>query len=328
MDLIFDESKYTFSDLIDSVSDAVVIVNNKGKIVRINGQVEALFYYSPGELLGKSIEVLLPMSLREIHVKYRDLFFSNPVRRPMGTMLSLQAVDKNGGLIPVDVSLSPIMNNGQPYVMAFIRNISPIVDAYEETLTGWSRAMDFRDKETEDHTQRVTQFTIKICRAMNLTETQITHARRGALLHDIGKMAVPDEILRKAGKLNDGEWAIMKKHPEYAYEMLYPIKFLRPALDIPYCHHEKWDGSGYPRGLKGEEIPVAARIFALVDVWDALSSDRPYRKAMESSQVCEYIRAHAGTHFDPHIANIFLNMVCSSSKEEIISQLDEIKIHS
>jgi PAS domain S-box-containing protein/putative nucleotidyltransferase with HDIG domain len=326
LESLFDESKFSFTNLIDSVSDAVIIVNTRGMIIRVNNQVRTLFHYSEEELIGKPVEFLLPLNLRDIHVKYREMFTGHPVKRPMGTFLSLKALDKNKQLIPVDVSLNPITNNGQTYVMVFIRNISEIVDAYEETLTGWSRAMDFRDKETENHTQRVTKLTIKICQKMKLTETQITHARRGALLHDIGKMAIPDEILRKPGKLTDEEWVIMKKHPEYAYEMLYTIKFLRPALDIPYCHHEKWDGTGYPRGLKGEEIPIAARIFAVVDVWDALCSDRPYRKALSTDQVCAYIRSESGTHFDPHIVDVFLDMICDFSNEEVISQLKQIKI--
>jgi PAS domain S-box-containing protein/putative nucleotidyltransferase with HDIG domain len=324
--LKFVEGTLTFADIIDTISDAVIIVDTHGAIIRENLQAEVLFKYSPAELVGKLIEQLVPLNLRGIHTKYRENFINNPKRRPMGTILSLEAVDKYQKLIPVDISLNPLIHDGQIYIMLFIRDMSLIVNAYEETLVGWSRAMDFRDKETENHTQRVTLLTLKMCRALNLTQTQITHARRGALLHDIGKMAVPDEILRKPGKLTDEEWVIMKKHPEYAYEMLYPIEFLRPALDIPYCHHEKWDGTGYPRRLKGEVIPIAARIFAVVDVWDALCSDRPYRKAMSTDQVCAYIRSESGTHFDPKVVDVFLDMICNFSKEEVISQLEQVKM--
>jgi len=178
--------------------------------------------------------------------------------------------------------------------------------AYDTTLEGWSRALDMRDKETEGHTQRVAEMTLLLARALKMGEAEMMHIRRGALLHDIGKMGVPDSILQKPGPLTEEEWEIMRKHPMYAYEMLSPIHFLRPALDIPYCHHEKWDGTGYPRGLKGELIPLSARIFSVVDVWDALRSNRPYRPAWPEDKVREYIRQLAEKDFDPKIVEVFL----------------------
>lgn len=181
--------------------------------------------------------------------------------------------------------------------------------AYDTTIEGWSRAMDLRDKETEGHTQRVTEMTLRIARELGVKEDEIVHIRRGALLHDIGKMGIPDGILLKPGPLTEDEWEIMKRHPVYAYDMLYPIEHLRPAIDLPYCHHEKLDGTGYPRGLKGKEIPLAARIFAVVDVWDALRSDRPYRPAWPKGKVLEHIRSLAGTHFDPKMVEMFLKIV-------------------
>ncbi len=181
--------------------------------------------------------------------------------------------------------------------------------AYDATIEGWSRALDLRDKETEGHTQRVTDMTVKLSRAFGLGDLEIIQIRWGALLHDIGKMGVPDNILLKPGPLTDQEWVIMKKHPIFAYEMLYPIRHLRSALDIPYCHHEKWDGSGYPQGLVGVHIPKAARIFAVVDVWDALSSDRPYRAAWPADKVREYIINSSGTHFDPHVVDVFMQLL-------------------
>jgi putative nucleotidyltransferase with HDIG domain len=184
-----------------------------------------------------------------------------------------------------------------------------LVVAYDATIEGWSSALDLRDKETEGHTQRVTRTTIRLARAMGVGDTQLMHLWRGALLHDIGKMGIPDAILLKPGPLTDEEWEIMRQHPDYARNMLAPIAYLRPALDIPYCHHEKWDGTGYPRGLKGEDIPLAARIFAVVDVWDALSFDRPYRMAWPADKVKQYIREQAGRHFEPQIVSLFLNML-------------------
>ncbi|MFZ1040882.1 MAG: PAS domain S-box protein [Anaerolineales bacterium] len=178
--------------------------------------------------------------------------------------------------------------------------------AYDATIEGWSRAMDLRDKETEGHTERVTEMSMQLGKAMELGEEYLVHLRRGALLHDIGKLGVPDNILLKAEKLTDEEWEIMKKHPQLAYDMLYSVAYLHRALDIPYCHHERWDGTGYPRGLKGEQIPLAARIFAIVDVWDALTSDRPYRKAWSKPDALKYIREQSGKQFDPEVANIFL----------------------
>lgn len=189
------------------------------------------------------------------------------------------------------------------------RSNSELGLAYDSALEGWSRALELRDQETEGHTQRVTEMTLRLARAMGVKGMDLVHIRRGALLHDIGKMAIPDSILLKPGPLTADEWAAMRKHPDFTYELLAHISFLRPALDIPYCHHEKWDGSGYPRGLKGEQIPLAARIFAVADVWDALTSDRPYRLAWLEEKALEYIKENAGLHFDPMVVEVFLEMI-------------------
>jgi PAS domain S-box-containing protein len=178
--------------------------------------------------------------------------------------------------------------------------------AYDNTLEGWARALELRDKDTEGHTRRVTDMTLRLARELGVNESDMVNMYRGALLHDIGKMGVPDNIVLKPGPLTDEEWVIMRKHPQYAYDMLSPISYLRQALEIPYCHHEKWDGTGYPRGLKGEQIPQAARIFAVVDVWDALTSDRPYRKAWPEEKARQYIQEQAGKHFDPEVTRAFL----------------------
>jgi len=179
--------------------------------------------------------------------------------------------------------------------------------AYDATIEGWARALDLRDRETEDHTRRVTETTLRLARMLGVPAEEMVHVRRGAVLHDIGKMGVPDAILLKPGPLSEEEWAVMRRHPQLAYELLWPIPFLRPALDIPYAHHERWDGSGYPRGLKGEAIPLAARIFAVVDVFDALTSPRPYRPAWSREQALAYIREQAGRQFDPRVVEAFLS---------------------
>ena len=183
-----------------------------------------------------------------------------------------------------------------------------LTEAYDATLEGWVRALELRDKETEGHSQRVTELTLRLARVIGFGDTELVHIRRGALLHDIGKLGVPDRILLKPGALTRSERAVMETHPGLAYDMLRPIQYLREALDIPYCHHEKWDGSGYPRGLRQEQIPLTARAFAVVDVWDALTSDRPYRAAWPQPKAHSYIHEQAGTHFDPGVAELFLRI--------------------
>lgn len=181
--------------------------------------------------------------------------------------------------------------------------------AYDTTLEGWGRALELRDKETQGHTKRVVGMTINLAELMNIRGNSLTHIMRGALLHDIGKMGIPDRILHKPGPLTAEEWNIMRKHPNYAYDLIYPIPYLRPALDIPYGHHERWDGSGYPQGLRGEGIPLAARIFAVVDIWDALLHDRPYRTAWPTEKVLQYLRDTAGKELDPLIVEKFLGLL-------------------
>ncbi|MBE0671030.1 MAG: PAS domain S-box protein [Anaerolineales bacterium] len=200
------------------------------------------------------------------------------------------------------------ISNAQLFENLQLSNIE-LTQAYDATIEGWSRALDLRDKETEGHSQRVTKMTVELARNFGLSDADLVQVRWGSLLHDIGKMGVPDRILLKPGALTDDEWIAMKKHPVFAYEMLSPIHYLRLALDIPYCHHEKWDGSGYPRGLSGDQIPLIARIFAVVDVWDAVTSERPYRSAWTKSDALKHIQASSGIHFDPQVADQFLDLI-------------------
>ena len=191
------------------------------------------------------------------------------------------------------------------------QNHTRLTKAYEDTIDGWSRALDLRDEETEGHSQRVTDLTMELARRMDIPEEELVHIRRGAKLHDIGKMGIPDSILLKPDVLTEAEWKIMRQHPTLAANLLYPIEFLGEALDIPFSHHEKWDGSGYPQRLKGAEIPLAARIFAVIDVWDALTHDRPYRLAWTESKTLEYIVGQSGKHFDPDVVEQFVALVRS-----------------
>ncbi len=183
--------------------------------------------------------------------------------------------------------------------------------AYDKTIEGWSRALDLRDRETEGHSRRVTEMTFKLASQMGIEQPELIHICRGAMLHDIGKVAIPDDILLKPGPLNDKEWITMRRHPLIAVELLTSIEHLAPALDIPRSHHEKWNGLGYPDHLAGEDIPLAARLFAVVDVYDALTSDRPYRRAWSKIDTMKYINEQSGTHFDPHVVPAFIEMMKS-----------------
>lgn len=187
--------------------------------------------------------------------------------------------------------------------------------AYDDTLAGWAAALDLRDRSTAQHTARVTELTCRLADRFGVASERLDDIRRGATLHDIGKMGVPDEILRKPGALTDEEWREMRRHPELAAEMLEGIDYLRAALPIPLCHHEKWDGSGYPRGLAGEAIPLEARLFAVVDVYDAVTSVRPYRDPMTQTEALDLIRAGTGTHFDPDVVPVFLQLMAPTSVE-------------
>lgn len=223
--------------------------------------------------------------------------------QPLGTSMAVAFDSANG---PADLEGSKV----EP------------ASVYDATVEAWSRALALRDVETEKHTHRVTVTALKLARAIGMSEADQIHLRRGALLHDIGKLGIPDGILLKHGPLTSQEWTIMRRHPIYAYELLSPIPFLHPALDIPYCHHEKWDGTGYPRGLKAEQIPLAARIFAVADVWDALVSNRPYRHSWPKEKAHKYIRALAGVHFDPQVAEVFLDLeACTSEPAGVLWNL-------
>lgn len=213
-------------------------------------------------------------------------------------------------ILAYEVSLA--IANAQLYKKAQ-QAVIELAQAYDATLEGWSRVLDMRDHATDEHTQRVTRLTIALAEKMGIPESEMRHVRRGALLHDIGKMAIPDSILQKPDRLSDTELAIMRTHPEKAHEILSHIDYLSPAIDIPYCHHEKWDGTGYPRNLKGEEIPLSARLFAVVDVFDALTSDRPYRKAWEKEKALTYIQEQSGKHFFPDAVEAFVALLTFAS---------------
>jgi putative nucleotidyltransferase with HDIG domain len=188
-------------------------------------------------------------------------------------------------------------------------NLTLLNESYDLTLRGWARALEFRDGETAGHSQRVAQLSVAVAKALGLEMEDITNIRRGAYLHDIGKMAIPDPVLLKPGPLTDEEWQVMKQHPARAREFLLEIPFLQGAIPITYSHHERWDGAGYPEGLQGESIPLLARIFAVIDNWDALTSDRPYRKAWSEEKTIAFLRQNSGKMFDPQVVEVFLSMI-------------------
>jgi putative nucleotidyltransferase with HDIG domain len=192
-----------------------------------------------------------------------------------------------------------------------IKAISDTMRAYDETIQGWAKALEMRDSETMGHSQRIVDLTLLLARKLGVKGVDLFHMRRGALLHDIGKMGIPEAILHKPGELSDEEWIIMRRHPVYARDYLSRVSYLTAALDIPYSHHEKWDGTGYPQGLKGEEIPIAARIFAVVDVWDAVTSRRPYLETWSKEKALAYIQEQRGKHFDPRIVDVFTELIKS-----------------
>jgi len=229
---------------------------------------------------------------------------------PQSYAIDAYSAENEQLLVTLANQLSKTIENAQLFKDLQQSN-QEIIEAYNATIEGWSRAMDLRDKETEGHTQRVTELTLSLAQAWGFSEDQMTHIRRGGLLHDIGKLGVPDKILFKKDNLSKKEWETMRKHPAFAHAMLSHVKYLEPVLEIPYCHHEKWDGSGYPQGLKGEQIPLAARIFAVADVWDAVTSNRPYRDAWTKAKATRFIKSQSGKHFDPLVVERFLALIPS-----------------
>jgi putative nucleotidyltransferase with HDIG domain len=262
------------------------------------------------------IQITVLVFLTILLVVILGVYIANLITRPLRALLGASARVADGDLL---VQIEP---QGNDEVTALTRSFNSmvsslyqskldLVNAYDRTLEGWSMALELRDQETEGHTRRVAEMTVMLAKEVGYKDEDLVNIRRGALLHDIGKMGIPDRILLKPGELSPQEWAIMRQHPQMAYDMLSQIEYLRPALDIPYNHHEWWNGDGYPRGLKGEQIPLPARIFAVVDVWDAMSSDRPYRKALDEKEVWQYIVSNKGQHFDPEVVDIFFELVIS-----------------
>jgi putative nucleotidyltransferase with HDIG domain len=239
---------------------------------------------------------------------------ANTITRPLLQLVQASILVSTGDLAvrvkpQTSDEISILTESFNTMVASLHQSQKDLINAYDSTLEGWARALELRDKETEGHSERVTNLSVKLAETMGIQGEALLNIRRGALLHDIGKMGVPDAILHKNGSLDEIERKIIQQHPQYAYDMLKHIDYLQAALEIPYCHHERWDGRGYPRGLKGENIPISARLFAIVDVYDALVSERPYRKALPRDEVIAYLKDQSGSHFDPSVLNLFLKVL-------------------
>jgi PAS domain S-box-containing protein/putative nucleotidyltransferase with HDIG domain len=310
------ENQTRLQFVVDQAPVVLWALDNEGLFTLSEGRGLEALGLEPGEVVGRSVfdvytgnaEVLedartaLAGHRVRSSVRVGDVVFESR-QRPL--------VDSAGrvvGVLGVAVDVT-----AREQAMADLEATNrALTNAYDSTLEGWVRALDLRDRETEGHTQRVTKLTVELARRVGVTEDELVHVRRGALLHDIGKIGIPDAVLKKPGPLDEEEWSLMRQHPVWAHEMISAVEFLQPALDIPYCHHERWDGDGYPRGLAGESIPLSARVFAVVDVWDALRSDRPYSEAWDEERVVAYLRDQAGGHFDPTVVEEFLEMLAEA----------------
>ncbi len=299
--------------------EGMIVTRANGLIELANPSVASLLgIQNADQLIGRSIENYIPGDYKAIFSSYFEMVSVIPGRHEP-VELELWHMDGSRVVVKVSFAQSPYL--GKHAIQLAIQDIREqkhmedqmaratfeLEQAYRSTLEGWALALDKRDHETGDHSKHVTDKTVELALAMGVNLEQIVHIRHGALLHDIGKMAIPDRVLHKPGPLNEEEWSVMRKHPEIARDMLLPIDYLQPAIEIPYNHHERWDGSGYPRQLKGQEIPYSARIFSVVDVYDALRSPRPYRGAWPETKVLDYIQDNAGSLFDPQVVQTFLD---------------------
>lgn len=306
--------------LVNAAPLAIDMVDTEGNVRLWSPAAERLFGWKADDVIGNPLP-FIPEELQSVV----DEQIRNELLGASQYGLETRRKRKDGSLVDVQLWTSPL-HDSENKIIGSVGILTDITErkqaeyqiqalnaelliAYDETLEGWAHALDLRDENTEDHSVRVIDLTMELARALGISEQDLVHVRRGALLHDIGKMGIPDAILLKPGPLTEEEWEVMRMHPVFAYDLLSRIPFLRMALDIPYCHHEKWDGSGYPQGLSGKQIPLPARIFSVVDVWDALGSDRPYRKKWHKDKIIDYICEEAGTRFDPEVVKLFLERI-------------------
>jgi PAS domain S-box-containing protein len=313
------DSELRYRRLFEAAQDGILILNAEtGLIIDVNPYMIALLNNSPEFFIGKELWELgffkdivankdaFEKLKQDGYIRYENL----PLETHTGHHIWVEFVSnvyKVAEELIIQCNIRDISERRNLEVR-LLEEHEILGQAYDETLTGWARALELRNKETRGHSDRVVEMTVKLARRLGITEEELVHYRRGALLHDIGKMGIPDSILLKADKLTDDERDIMRLHPEMAYMLLKPISFLEDALVIPHYHHEKWDGTGYPTGKSGAAIPLAARIFSVVDVYDAMVSDRVYREGMSHEYVLEWIESSSGIWFDPRVVKAFLLM--------------------
>ena len=326
MQIALAESEAQFRLMAENSSDMISKHDTAGTFIYVSPACRTLLGYEPEELTGTSATPLIhPEDANQLIG-----LLATPTGDDMTTTFHYRARRKNGEYVWLETTARLFFDkiSQKQEFQASSRDVTErkqsqealqkahtdLQEAYDKTIEGWVLALDLRDRETEGHTKRVTEMTAKLARKLECSEEELVHIRRGALLHDMGKMGIPDEILQKPGPLTDDEWVIMRRHPQYAYQMLSPINYLSQALIIPYYHHERWDGSGYPHKLKGKDIPLHARLFSVVDVWDALQSDRPYRKGLPSKEIVEYLQKEAGRLFDPEIVDVFIPLIEETQK--------------
>jgi PAS domain S-box-containing protein/putative nucleotidyltransferase with HDIG domain len=310
------KSEYKYRLLFEEANDGILIIQN-GQIIECNTKIFEMFKSKQEDILGKRPHELSPDF--QPNGKQTAAMEQEMLKAALAgdrQFFEWRHLREDNTEFDVEVSLNLLKLENEQFVQTIVRDITErkkaekkLAEAYDTTLEGWAKALELRDKETKDHSQRVVELTILLANEMGFEGEDLKHIRRGAILHDIGKMGIPDRILRKPGKLTPEEREIIEQHPIYSYDMLSRIPYLEKAMDIPYCHHERWDGKGYPQGLEGEDIPLTARIFAVVDVWDALHSDRPYNKAWNREEVIIHITDESGKHFDPEVVKVFLNLV-------------------
>jgi PAS domain S-box-containing protein/putative nucleotidyltransferase with HDIG domain len=306
--------------LVNASPVAIDMVDNSGNVQLWSPTAEKFFGWKACEVIGQPLPFITQGKQYELQEQIKEELKGRAVSGQ-----ETRRIRKDGSVMDVELWTAPLRDSegaviGSVGVMTDITERkkaeqqiqalhSELLVAYDETLEGWSRALNLRDPNTDGHSKRVVDVTINLARKVGIPESELIHVRRGAILHDIGKMGIPDHILLKPGPLTIEEWRVMQLHPVFAYEMLSKIPFLKPSLDIPYSHHEKWNGSGYPRQLKTTEIPLAARVFAIVDTFDALTSDRSYRPAWKRKEALSYIHDQAGIQFDPEVVQVFLETV-------------------
>jgi len=276
--------------------------------------------YSHGKIKKATRELVEPIKAIQKQIGQVEFHYTEN-----GTKCSRTSLDDDGLILRLISEHLSVLSTYFEKDIEIEKLKDEALNAYDRTIEAWAAAFDTQQKEASGHTERVTNLALELAREMGFPEEELVNIRRGALLHDIGKISIPDEIISKQGKLTEEEFDVVRRHPLFAKKWLSQLELLKPALQIPYYHHERWDGGGYPLGLKGEDIPLAARMFSIVDVWDALTSDRPYRRALSKEEALNLIISQSGSHFDPNVVEHFVKVL---SNENLINAPHQLRIQA